>query len=196
MLCELDAQGNQLWCGSIGNIQYHDESILLSCACLGDSLTQGAQPYLPSALLQKNNTNVKQILKKLVVLANGIGIFNYISTRSVLQMGQLFTNNKEIIQSMAGHTRSISLAALLHGYIMIFEGAIIAQGDLKYLVASYLFTMGVLFAQLKFATPHFGGVWIALLLFQVLRLVQFKSRVVHKVLLQSSSLSLEQVELS
>jgi hypothetical protein len=48
-------------------------------------------------------------------------------------------------------------------------------------------TMGVLFAQLKYASPHFGGVWIALLLFQVLRLAQFKSRVVHKVLLRGVS---------
>jgi len=153
-------------------------------AVFGDSLTQAAQTYLPSTLLQKSNSKVKQLLKKLMILATGIGVFNYVSIKSVLRMGHLFTSNTEIVANMAKHTSSISFAALLHSYIMVLEGAIIASGDLKYLVATYVATMGVLFAQLKYATRHFAGVWVALLLFQVLRLVQFKSRVVHKVLLQ------------
>jgi Na+-driven multidrug efflux pump len=176
---------------SFGVLQVATHNVMMRIfffhATFGDSLTQAAQTYLPSTLLQKSNSQVKVLLKKLTILGMGIGIFSYISTKCVLQMGHLFTSNTRIIASMAQHTTSISWATLLHGYIMILEGVLIATGDLKYLVATYAMTMGVLFAQLKYATPHFGGVWIALLLFQVLRLAQFKSRVVHKVLLRGVS---------
>ncbi len=156
-------------------------------ATFGDSLTQAAQTYLPSTLLERDNTNMKRLLKKLVVLATGIGLATFASTKIVLKMGRLFTSNVEIVASMAKHTNFISLAVLLHSFIMVLEGAIIATGDLKYLVATYSCTMGVLFAQLKFASPHFAAVWFALLLFQTLRLLQFKSRVIYRVLFQPSA---------
>jgi hypothetical protein len=88
---------------------------------------------------------------------------------------------------MRNHASPMTLATLLHSFVMVFEGVIISTGDLSYLVKTYVVTMAILFAQLRFATPHFGGVWTALVLFQSLRLLQFKTRVFSKVLLRRTS---------
>jgi Na+-driven multidrug efflux pump len=128
---------------------------------------------------------VKKLLKKFVVLATGIGVFNWISIQWMLHnCASFFTCNADIIRSMAANSSPMAMATFLHSFVMVFEGFIIASGDLKYLVWTYVVTMAILFAQLKFATPHFGGVWTALLLFQALRLVQFKTRVFSKVILR------------
>jgi Na+-driven multidrug efflux pump len=154
----------------------------------GDSLNQAGQTFLPQTLLEKNTNKVKKLLKKFLVLATCIGVFNWISVQWMLHhcASVMFTNtNADIIRTMAETTNSspvLAMASLFHPYIMVFEGSIIASGDLQYLVWTYVATMTILFAQLKFATPNFGGVWTALLLFQALRLVQFKMRVFSKVI--------------
>lgn len=176
---------------SFGVVQLATHNVMMRIfythATIGDSLTAAAQTFLPSTFLQDTNENTKLLLKKLFVLGTGIGLLCFASTRTVLRMGHFFTSNTDIIAIMAKHTMSISLAGLLHGYIMILEGAIIAAGDFGYLVGTYILAMGALFYNLKFATPDFGALWFALLLFQCLRLIQFKSRVVQTVVLRPSS---------
>lgn len=127
-----------------------------------------------------DNVNAKRLLSKLFVFATGIGLFNFVSIQSILRrMGRLFTQNTEIIAVMTKHSFAISVAAMLHSFIMVYEGALIAKGDFMFLVVSYVTIMGILVTQLACATPSFAQVWSALLVFQVLRLAQFSVRVVH-----------------
>jgi Na+-driven multidrug efflux pump len=164
-------------------------------ATFGDSLTQAAQTFLPQTLLEKNTTNLKKLLKKLLVLATVIGVLNWISIQWVLHnCGSVFTSNLDIIRIMAANSSPMALATFFHSFVMVFEGSIIATGDFRYLVSTYAITMAVLFGQLKFATPHFGGVWTALLVFQTMRLVQFKTRVFSKVLWRKSRETLTAVD--
>ena len=157
-------------------------------ATFGDSLSQASQTFVPQVLVgsQNNQQQVKKLLTRLSVMATAIGIMNTNVARFIIQnCGTYFTKEPSILSTMAGHSTYLCLALLLHPFIMLFEGAIIATKDLGYLVGTYVYTMILLMGLLAFSSTTFQGVWRALFIFQVIRLVQFAHRVRVKMVVPS-----------
>jgi Na+-driven multidrug efflux pump len=142
----------------------------------GDSVSQASQTFLPRVKTQKS---ISKLVRRLGVLAAGIGIFNKLMAQAALrQFGSYFTNDASILKLMATHADWAGWALLIHPFIMLGEGCILASQDLIFLLGSYAVTMACHFTQLKVGVAStFGGVWQALFLFQTFRLVQFSWRV-------------------
>jgi Na+-driven multidrug efflux pump len=161
-------------------------------ATFGDSLNQASQTFVPQVLLQnrkkatmaekkKEKRTVKKLITRLAVMATFIGLFDTKISRWILcNSGSYLTKEPAILKHMSEHSLFLSLSLLLHPFIMLFEGAILATQDLTFLVTNYVMTMLLLFGQLKFVTREFAGVWRALFVFQSIRLAQFSTRVWRK----------------
>lgn len=146
-------------------------------ATFGESLSQASQTFLPRAT---NKESIKKLITRLSVVATGIGVFNKVMASVVLkQFGSYFTKEASILTVMAAHADWAGSALLLHPFIMLFEGCILASQDLIFLLGSYAVTMVFHFTSLERNATTFGGVWQALFLFQSFRLVQFSWRVWH-----------------
>jgi Na+-driven multidrug efflux pump len=163
--------------------------IFFFLATFGDSLSQASQTFVPQVLVGTNNAKeqVHKLLRRLTIMATGIGLWNTNVARFIIRnCGTYFTREPSILIALASHSTFLCLALLLHPFIMLFEGAIIATKDFGYLVGTYVCTMVLLFGLLRFSTPTFQGVWRAMFFFQLARLVQFAHRVWVKMMVLPS----------
>jgi Na+-driven multidrug efflux pump len=140
-------------------------------ACFGDSVSQAAQSFYYSVRKPERN----RLLKRLLWVSAWVGIWNSQLASHLLQdFGSVLIKDASIINLMSGHTRFLGWAILLHPFIMLFEGVLLASRDLLFLMATYLITMilhfGIVFSPF---TTTFDGVWRALFVFQLLRLTPF-----------------------
>ena len=168
-------------------------------ATVGDALSQSAQTFLPGLFYQKSpqeknikdtktsspdvskrseDNNARTLLKRLLLLSSIAGIVNCILGRYIAHnSGGTFTTDTSLVSLMARVSPFMGLALLLHPLTMALEGSIIAASDAGYLVGTYVVSLIVLLAQLKFICRDFIGVWHSLLLFQSIRITQFGARV-------------------
>jgi Na+-driven multidrug efflux pump len=143
-------------------------------SCFGDSLSQAAQSFFPSVAKKEQN----QLLRQLLYIATWIGVWNCQIAKVILQhFGRYLIQDASIIQTMAAHTQYLGLALLIHPFIMVFEGIVLAKRDLVFLIVTYALTMalhfGFVFSPM---TTTFNGLWRALAVFQSVRLAQFGAR--------------------
>ena len=111
-----------------------------------------------------------------------VGICNYFMSQLTLsKFGRFLAKDSNIIGIMAKYSPWVGYAVLLHPFISLLEGTILAQRDLVFLVGSYLLTSLLHFACIfSPASSTFMGLWRALFGFQFIRLVQFATRVWSK----------------
>jgi len=139
----------------------------------------GEKSQAPKSQTNNNNNNkirTKLLLKKIKLLAFLMAILNTTISKLILQKCYSLFTNDTIVQSILRNpwnTLYVTGSVLLHPFLMAFEGSILANRDLGYLVGSYGLTMGVLLITLRFGTRVFEDVWRILLLFQVVRCVLF-----------------------
>jgi Na+-driven multidrug efflux pump len=110
-----------------------------------------------------------------------VGVFN--SQTSVWMLRNLashLTKDAGIVQMMKDHTGFFGLAILLHPFIMVCEGAVIASRDFGNLVKTYVVTLALHFGILRFCSGSFSAVWRTFFLFQLTRLVNFGFRVIRE----------------
>ena len=146
-------------------------------ACFGDSLSQATQTFFPQVKHQK-----AKLLQRLFYMSAGIGVGVSQALYIILtRWGGFLTKDAAIIQTMAHHAQFVSLAILLHPFIMLLEGTILARRDLLYLVAMYVSTM-TLHVSLVLSpwASTFAGLWKIFFTFQAMRLVQTAGRVFWK----------------
>ncbi|KAL3907640.1 MAG: hypothetical protein SGILL_008790 [Bacillariaceae sp.] len=144
-------------------------------ACFGDSLSQAAQSFYP----QVAKKNRGELIKRLFYLSAAVGLCNNQLSRLILkQFGKFLTKDASIIQMMGQYSPYVGLAVLLHPFIMLFEGTVLAKRDLVFMVGMYVLT-GLLHFGHVFSpvSSSFMGLWRALFVFQGIRLVQFAARV-------------------
>jgi Na+-driven multidrug efflux pump len=150
--------------------------------CFGDSLSQTAQTFLPVTLYPvKAPREFRQILGRLLCMAAVVGVFN--SQTSVWMLKHLschLTNDAGILQMMRDHTGWFGGAILLHPFILVCEGTVIARRDFSNLIKTYLVTLSLHFSILKYASGSFPAVWRTFFLFQLIRLVNFGFRVIRE----------------
>jgi Na+-driven multidrug efflux pump len=155
---------------------------------LGDSLSQAVQSYLPTLLFGKTIDGTKtetesmgiSFLKRMFLLGGLFTIFNAFSSQFILQkLGFLFSTDVQILSLLQTpkYVVSVALGLGLHPIIMLLEGVLMAQGDLSFLMKSYGVSMSIMLGQIFMFSKNLGGVWFALVTFQVLRLLSFGLRV-------------------
>ena len=92
------------------------------------------------------------------------------------------TNDKAVIKTISKHSKFVTLSLLLHPFIMLTEGTLIATRDFRNLVTSYSVTIVMHFVLLATACSSFQDIWRILFLFQSIRLSLFGTRVIQNVI--------------
>jgi Na+-driven multidrug efflux pump len=150
--------------------------------CFGDSISQTAQTFLPVTLYPaRRPKEFRQILGRLLCMTAVVGVFN--SQTSVWMLRNLsgyLTQDAGIINMMRDHTGFFGLAILLHPFIMVCEGAVIASRDFTNLLKTYAVTLSLHFGILKYYSGSFPAVWRTFFLFQLIRLANFGFRVIRE----------------
>lgn len=144
-------------------------------ACFGDSLSQAGQTFIP----QVDKKVRGKLIKRLFYISSFIGLFNNVVSRRILTgFGRFLTQDSNIMKIMAKHSPWVGFAVLLHPFIMLLEGTVLAKRDLIFMVVSYMVTnllhFGFVFSPVS---STFAGLWRALFGFQLIRLLQFAARV-------------------
>jgi len=147
-------------------------------ACFGDSLSQAAQSFYP----QVDKKSRGKLIKRLFWIASFIGLSNSLFSRRILsRFGQFLTKESGILALMAKHSPWVGFAELLHPFIMLLEGTVLARRDMIFMVGSYTFTSLLHFAFVfSPVASTFTGLWRALCCFQLIRLSQFAIRVLQR----------------
>ncbi len=167
---------------------------------LGDSLSQSAQTFLPGLFYRKKLleqeasercfgnaastpssmleiSNARTLLKRLLLISSIVGSVNCVVGQFIAKnAGRAFTNDASLGFLMSHVSPIMGLALFLHPLTMCLEGAIIAASDTGYLVGTYVVSIFILLGQLSFFCKDFLGVWYGMLVFQLIRLIQFGSR--------------------
>jgi len=152
-------------------------------ACFGDSFSQTAQSFLPASLYPKRDSkSFLRIFKKLLILSGLAGLVNsQASAVLLLRCGQYFLSSASsdggIVDIMKSHTGYMSASILLHPFIMLLEGAVLASRDFSTLWVTYAATVALHFGILKYFCASFTGVWRTFVLFQGTRLLLYAWRV-------------------
>ena len=174
----------------------------------GDALSQAAQTFLPKVMYggpeskgatdiskaanrEERRTRVKATLGRMLLLGGTLAVLNSGLSRLILSnCGGWFTSDAGIFGMIGSkNSRFLSLSVLLHSFVMLFEGGIMASGPsgLMYLLKSYMATFVLLTGALKYGASDLGGVWKVWFGFQVVRLFQFGARVWKKTVIGSSN---------
>ena len=144
-------------------------------ACFGDSLSQAAQSFFP----QVDKKARRSLIQRLLCIASFVGLStNFMSRQILSRFGAFLSKDSNIIGLMAEYSPLVGLALLLHPFIMLLEGTVLAKRDLLFMVRSYICTnllhFGFVFSPVA---STFAGLWRALFVFQNIRLIQFALRV-------------------
>ena len=178
--------------GTFGLISLACHNILMRIffffATVGDGLSHSAQTFMPGLLYQKSlvdeegarssnaskGQNARTLLKRLLLLSTGAGVFNSVVSRYIANnAGAAFTTDASLVHLMSHVSPFMGLALLIHPITMALEGSIIAGRNLRHLLGTYILSVSMLLWQLDFVCKEFVGVWHALLLFQLFRIIQF-----------------------
>ena len=189
-----------LRCTEFGVVPLAAQSIMMRIffffACFGDSFSQTAQSYLPATLVQQRESSdssnpsssskpFSRVFHKLLVLAGLAGLANsQISSFVLRKCGKFFLSsssggqdNSLITNIMHNHAGYMSLAILLHPFIMLLEGTVLASQDFSTLWWTYATTTVLHFGILHLLCGSFTGVWRTFVLFQATRLSLYSWRV-------------------
>lgn len=144
-------------------------------SCFGDSLSQAAQTFFP----QTSRKNRSKLFGRLLKLSGMVGlVISQLSYIVLKHFGNALTKDGTVIKLMADYAPYVGASILLHPFIMLLEGDILARRDLLFLVGMYLSTMtlhfGFVFSPVS---STFAGLWRAFFVFQAIRIVHFGGRV-------------------
>ena len=166
-------------CAEFGVVAMAAHSIMMRVfffyGCFGDSLSQTAQTFFPATLYPRPSpSDFRTIFRRLFLVAAGIGIVNSQSSVLILRkLGRYLVSDQGIVSLMRNQSLYMGLAVLLHPFIMLLEGTVMASRDFKTLVTTYCATLGLHFGILKFFSHSFPAVWRTFSLFQCIRLTCF-----------------------
>lgn len=147
-------------------------------ACFGDSLGQAAQSFFPQVAKIERG----KLLKMLFGSSALVGVTTFQASKLILtRMGSFLTKDAIIARQMAVFSDYVGLSVLIHPFIMLLEGVVLAKRDLRFLVGLYLTTLLIHFLFcFSPLSATFRGLWRSLLFFQSIRFIQFAVRTWQK----------------
>ena len=140
----------------------------------------GRRTTIPASPSQKLSTSsdLTRMIRRLLTLGVWIGILNsQISTFIVRRCGHFVTNDIAITSLMKQHSNFMGLSLLVHPFIMLLEGIVLANRDYRTLIFTYATTMVMHFTILSNFSHSFPAVWRTFFLFQCTRLSLYSFRV-------------------
>jgi len=144
---------------------------------IGDSISNTAQAFLPDFFSTGNKVATRKVIKSIVLVGTLIGLVDSLLAAAVpLFLGSLFTSSAEVQASMLKVVGFLAASLVLHANVVALEGVLFAARQASYLARAYaastlVFTIAMVLA--RALSPTLVTVWSALLLYQVVRLVQF-----------------------
>ena len=172
--------------GTFGLVSLACHNILMRIffffATIGDGISHSAQTFMPGLLYKKNqdekqglrSLNARYLLRRLILMSVVAGVVNGIFSKLIANnAGSAFTTDASLVSLMSEVSPFMGIALFIHPLTLAFEGSIVAGRNLKKLLGTYVFSVLLLLAQLKFACTEFVGVWHAIVLFQAVRILQF-----------------------
>jgi len=152
-------------------------------ACFGDSLSQAVQSFLPTALYPIPDVkNTRKMLTRFLVFTTFVAVLIAQSSHWILSnLGSALTNDKAVVAAIAKHSPFVTLSLLVHPFIMLTEGTMIATRDFKQIMTSYSVITVMHFGLLLFSCTSFKEIWRVFFIFQSIRLALFGTRVFRKV---------------
>jgi Na+-driven multidrug efflux pump len=157
-------------------------SMFFFFSTFGDAMSQTVETFLPPTLYpQYRPTQYRQILRRLLMIATVLGVVNgRAAVHIVRNVGSLLTDNVMVIELMQRNALYFGLAVLLHPFILLLEGTVVASGEFRSLMTTYISTSMVHFVSLRFMCGSFSAIWRTFVLFQCMRFINFAYRVIHK----------------
>jgi Na+-driven multidrug efflux pump len=126
----------------------------------------------------KAPSDLTRMIRRLLTVGVWIGILNsQASTFIVRRCGHFVTNDVAITSLMKHHSHYMGLSLLVHPFIMLLEGIVLANRDYRTLIFTYATTMAMHFTILSNFAHSFPAVWRTFFLFQCTRLSLYAFRV-------------------
>jgi Na+-driven multidrug efflux pump len=123
-------------------------------------------------------SDLTRMIRRLLTLGVWIGILNsQASTFIVRRCGHFVTSDIAITSLMKQHSNFMGLSLLVHPFIMLLEGIVLANRDYRTLLITYATTMAMHFTILSNFSHSFPAVWRTFFLFQCTRLSLYSFRV-------------------
>jgi Na+-driven multidrug efflux pump len=142
----------------------------------GNSQTVTAAPATSRKITTPSD--LTRMIRRLLTLGVWIGILNsQISTFIVQRCGHFVTKDIAITSLMKQHSNFMGLSLLVHPFIMLLEGIVLANRDYRTLIFTYATTMVMHFTILSNFSHSFPAVWRTFFLFQCTRLSLYAFRV-------------------
>ena len=161
----------------------------------GDAISQTAQAYLPSCLVEGGTQGeggdaggvsaftsppARVLARRLLQLGLVLGGLVSVSAAAfVTRCPGLFTTDPAVVKQMAAVAPLLALGLVAHPTTMSTEGLLLGARQLKYLARAYAVNIVLFLSALYLvATRGMGlrAVWVSLCAFQFVRLLQFSVR--------------------
>jgi len=147
----------------------------------GDALGAAAQAFLPAALAQRNPLPTRRLILRLARASVVWGIGNSLAALSLpLFAGPLFTRDLAVQAAVFRVAPLLGAGLLLHCATLMLEGVLLACQRGKWLAKVYWLNSAVFVSLLWIGGRLWGSlafVWVAMVIFQVVRLSEFSTRV-------------------
>ena len=143
-----------------------------------ESIKDNNSNTMSSTTTIKAPSELTRVIRRLLTLSVWIGILNsQASTFIVRYCGHFVTKDIAITSLMKQHSNFMGLSLLVHPFIMLLEGIVLANRDYRTLIFTYATTMVMHFTILSNFSHSFPAVWRTFFLFQCTRLSVYAFRV-------------------
>jgi Na+-driven multidrug efflux pump len=158
--------------------------IFLFFAVFGDGISQASQTFLPG-LFKKNRVVKKkkasksarskeadQVIRRLALISASLGVFISITAWWIANnAGGAFTTDNQLVSLMAKTSTYMGANLLLNPLAEMFEGVIIASGEMRYLLAARGVVMALFLTALRTSVCKLTDIWKLLLVFQSIKIL-------------------------
>lgn len=148
---------------------------------IGDSISNTAQAFLPALFSKGKREATLQVIKSIFLVGSVIGLVDGMLAATVpVCFSGMFTSSLEVQQRMLSVAAYLVVSLALHANVVALEGVLFAARESRYLALAYAASTTVFTAAMVVArnfSPTLFTVWSALVLYQVVRLLQFGFKV-------------------
>ena len=148
---------------------------------IGDAVSNTAQAFLPALWSRGDPRQTRQVIKSVVVVSFILGVLDAGLAMAIpTWLSHIFTGELKVQASMLHVVWHLGASLVLHANVVALEGVLFAAREAAFLARAYavstvVFTSAMVAA--RSLAPSLVTVWWALVLYQVLRLLQFGIKV-------------------
>jgi Na+-driven multidrug efflux pump len=140
--------------------------------CFGDAMGLSAQAFLPPNLYPLDKVAYHATLARLRGMTAVVAVLlGKAALGLVRTAGPYLARDGAMCAALQSQAPLLAAALVLHPLVVMMEGTVIATRDFGNLIKTYAIALAVHAFTLSTVVSSFGGVWQALVVFQLMRLV-------------------------